>query len=666
MKTARLRLVATLLFCCVFGAALVTRAGWVQLRKDPRFEQLSRKQFRSKVLVRPRRGLIVDRNGEALAVNSDIFSLAVNPSRFKSAPKDRVSVARRLAQGLHLHEKRLIQKMTDPHEFAWVKRHLSDQELRSLRVLRILDETGSVVDGLWLVKEAKRIYPHNELAAHIIGSVNLDSEGLEGVELMRNEQLQGKVVSVAAVKDALGRPAFLDAEAAKDVKDGEVVQLTIDAPLQFTVEQELRSAIAEHHAKSGTAIVYDAESGDLLAIANEPSFNPNLGSAKANRRRNRAITDGYEPGSTMKPLLAAIALQHGWRMSDRVYGEKGSIKIQGHVISEAEAHERFEWLSLQQMVQKSSNVVAAKVAMKLGASVMGKGLVALGFAEKTGVDFPGEISGMLGKSDRWQPIHLATLGFGHGVLVTPIQIVRAYGALANKGFAMRPRLLTATQPIAARSLVPFSVAEAVAEAMVKVTEEGGTGTNAAVEGFRVAGKTGTSLVLDAKTGKYVKGRYINTFVGFARDIERKIVVFASIDEPKGGAYAAWNAAPLFRALYSAVVARLSLGAAPSLLVHSHTDRLRTSLAKVGAVQPPKPEGGVARSLQWVDRDENGKSVWRLPSLEGLSIREALRVFESRDFDVEVRGVGTVVGRQSPEAGEVLQEKATVKLTLGLP
>ncbi len=676
----RHRLTAVLAFCGVFAAAIVVRSAFIQLKPDSRFSQLARKQFRSKVLIRPRRGLILDRNGEPLAINSDIESLAIDPSRFKDARKDRSSVARRLAQAFRISDKKILAKMQENREFAWVKRHLTSAEIASLRTSRILDTSGSMVDGLWLVKEAKRVYPHGELAAHVLGSVNLDSEGLEGLELSLNERLEGKVVSIAAVKDALGRPAFLDAEAAKDVRDGESVRLTIDAPLQFTVEQELKEGVRTTGAKGGSIIVLDAENGQILAMANEPSFNPNHSGVRPERRRNRAVTDAYEPGSTLKPLLVAAALKNGWKITDRLYGEKGEMKVQGHVISEAEAHERFESISLAQMVQKSSNIVAAKLAMKLGAEKLRAGYSDFGIGTRTQIDFPGEIPGKVGDSSTWQPIHLATLGYGHGLLSTPLQIARAYAVLASGGKSVQPHLLTDRALAPSTQIWPEAVVKRVTESLLLVTQEGGTGTRAAVEGLPVAGKTGTSLVVDPKTGKYAKGRYVNTFVGFAPGAERAIVALVVLEEPKGG-YAGATAAPIFASVYKAAAARLGIwkGEEKELILTQSrspdadlprkkpviSDRLRSSLAKVGAASATSQEQ-VSRSLQWVDRGEAGDSHWMLPSFEGLTVREALRSLEGRDFEVELQGLGFVVRNQVPAPGSVVREGSPIRLTLGEP
>ncbi len=671
----RNRLTTLLAVCLVIALAVVSRAVYIQVIRDARIEKLAKHQFKSKFLVRPRRGAILDRNGEALAINAEIQSLAANPSKIKNAK----TLARLLSKATGIPYSRLSSRLQGKREFVWIKRHLSEDELNRLKKLGVIDPDGDLPQGLWIVKESKRVYPHGELAAHVLGDVNLDSEGLEGVELWANRDLQGKVVSVSAIKDALGRPTFIDAVAAQHIKDGEPVSLTLDAALQFSVEQELRNAVQKTGARSGTVIVMNASNGEILAMANEPTFNPNKKGNPASVRRNRALTDGYEPGSTMKAVLLAAALQKGMKLSDQLWGERGSMVLQGRRISEAEAHEKFEWISLKKMIQVSSNIGAAKLALKLGPDYYHDKLRTYGFGNRTGTGFPGEISGRLLPRKAWKPLTLANIGFGQGLLVTPMQMTRIYASFLNGGWLVQPKLVRSQikgfAPEPPKRIFNGKVAEQVVEALKTVTQQEGTGIKAALEGYVVAGKTGTAQVVDPSTGRYSRSRYIPSFIGFAVGVEPKLVIFTALDEPKGVYYASETSAPLFRAVLNAAATRFSLPAASDprrTLAKSQptpkpdrgkvilSDRITTSLAKVLPAQGPQVEE--LPRLEWHRADPEGGLTWTMPSLKGLTAREVVRVLKGRDFKLQVLGEG-VVKTQVPEEGKKLAEGGLIRIQL---
>jgi cell division protein FtsI (penicillin-binding protein 3) len=672
----RTRLIAVMMGCVVVASGVIARAAYLQLIGDSRLEQLAKRQYTSKFLIRPRRGPIVDRNGEPLAISVETRSLAANPTKIKN---------RRILSGLiskatGLPQQAIFKKLGEKREFVWIKRHIPEQELNEFKKWQLIDGRGELVDGLWLVKESKRVFPHNELAAHILGDVNVDSEGLEGVELWQNERLRGKVVSVSAVKDAMGRPAFLDAVAAKGVQDGDPVTLTLDASLQFEVERELKDAVERTRARSGTVIVMNAVNGEILAMANEPSFNPNQKGFPPERRRNRAITDGYEPGSTLKAVLAAGALSNGWKISDQVWGELGEFRVQGKRISEAEAHEKFEWVSVKKMLQVSSNVAAAKIAMKLGAEKYSQTLRDFAIGVRTEIGFPGEIGGRIPARESWKPLTTANIGFGQGVLTTPLQMTRAYAAFLNGGWLVQPTLIktneklpTGQKPVPPRRVIAPAVADQIVHALETVTQKGGTGTKAALEGYRVAGKTGTAQVVDAGTRGYSRSRYISSFIGFAVGVEPKIVVFTALDEPKGIYYASETAAPLFRQVLNAVANRFSLPTTqPVKLAAAGSGENGNSTEGAASGSRGKIAPKVAdqikisqASVQWQGLSPEGKLLWKMPALKGLTAREAMRLLRGRDFEVEVHGAG-LVRSQLPEEGGSIGEGGVVKLVLSEP
>jgi cell division protein FtsI (penicillin-binding protein 3) len=691
----KIRVTALMLFCIVFAAAVLIRAAMVQVANNPRLEQMARRQFQSKVLIRPRRGAILDRNGEPLAINVETSSLAANPSKIEN-PR---SLAKLLSRATDVPYRKILQRLSGEKEFVWIKRHLSEQELRRLKKFHLIDADGDLIGGMLMVKESKRVYPHNELAAHLLGDVNVDSDGVEGVELWQNERMRGKILSVNAIKDAMGRPTFIDAVTAKSVqdhRDGEPVSLTIDSSLQFAVEQELKNTVAKSNAKGGTVIVMNAVNGEILAMANQPAYNPNDKSVPADRRRNRALTDGYEPGSTMKAVLMSSALSNGWKLSDQVWGEQGQgFKVQGKKISEAEAHEKYGWLNLNQIMQFSSNVGAAKVALKLGADKYFASLKAMGFGTKTGTGFPGEISGLVPPRKSWQPLTLANVGFGQGILVTPIQMTRAYAAFLNGGWLVQPKLIKDVGNEAPRRVLSPKVAGEMLDNLRSPTSEGGTGIKANLSGYVVAGKTGTAQKVDPNTHGYSRSHYVASFIGMPLAVEPKIVIFTAVDEPRGVIYASETAAPLFREVLNAVANRFSLPVMPEtpnrVLADAaktaaklaaaprragagkfvtkpivESDAIKLSLAHP-ATSGPATEAAAAGSdpdsaLHWQGATEAGHTIWTMPSLKGLTPREALRALQGHQFQLEMRGAG-VIRSQFPGEGGPLIEGGIIKLSL---
>jgi cell division protein FtsI (penicillin-binding protein 3) len=663
-NSERRRIAAVMIGCTIVAGSIIARSAYLQLIGNSKLETLAKRQYQSKVLLSPRRGAIVDRNGEPLAISVETRSLAANPSKIKN----RKTLAGLMAKATGLSQQALYKKLGEKREFVWIKRHIPETELNEFKKWQLIDGRGELVDGLWLVKESKRMFPHNELAAHVLGDVNVDSEGLEGVELWQNERLRGKVVSVSAVKDAMGRPAFLDAVAAKDVQDGTTVSLTLDATLQFEVESELREAVQRTHARSGTVIVMNAVNGEILAMANEPSFNPNQKGFPPDRRRNRAVTDGYEPGSTLKAVLAASALSNGWKLSDQVWGERGEFRVQGKRISEAEAHEKFEWVSLKKMLQVSSNVAAAKIALKLGPDKYLQTLKDFSIGTRMEIGFPGEIGGKIPSRDAWRPLTTANIGFGQGILTTPLQMTRAYATFLNGGWLVQPTLIKTTEknpkgqkPVPPRRVVSQHVADQILHALETVTQKDGTGIKAALDGYTVAGKTGTAQVIE--NGRYSRTRYFPSFIGFATGVEPKIVIFAALDEPKGIYYASETAAPLFREVLNAVANRFSIpmNAIP-------TKDPKRELAQQKAPKNQRVEKVADRikisqaSVQWQGMSPDGKLLWKMPALKGLSAREAMRLLKGRDFEIEVHGNG-LVKTQHPEEGGAIGEGGLVRLML---
>jgi cell division protein FtsI (penicillin-binding protein 3) len=664
------RLTAIMVFSLTIAAGVAGRAAYIQIIRDPRLTSLAARQFQSKVLVQARRGLIVDRNGEPIAVNAEVASLAANPKKIQN----RKVLARLLSKALGITVNEANDKLKQTkRDFVWIKRHIPDEKVDQFKKWGIVESSGQLLPGLFLVKENFRRYPHGELASQTIGTVNLDNDGTEGVEMWQNSKLEGKVVSMRAIRDALGRPTLYDASAVADAKDGETIQLTIDASLQFSVEEALKTAMEKTRARAGSVIVMDALHGDLLAVANAPTFDPNKRTATADAKRNRVVTDGYEPGSTLKPVLLATALSSGWKITDRINGEHGSFMVQGRRISEAETHEKFDSITLKHAIQVSSNVIAAKLAMKLGQQKVMDGLRNFGFGARTGVGFPGELSGWLPPTKKpWQPLTLATVGFGQGVMVTPMQMVRSYAAFLNGGYLVEPRVLKSDEPPAPKRVMSPEVASQVIEALKAVVGDDGTGKKASLEGYVVAGKTGTAQTVDPVTKRYSRSRYISSFIGFPVGVEPKIVILTTIDEPRGIYYASETAAPLFHDVLNAVVTRfgIPMNAPVDPQTLAKEKSRKPSQAELAAMKTPlsgrerlelsQAAAIAAPKLELQGSAPDGKLVFRMPDLRGLTIREALQTLQGYSFDIDANGNGWLK-TQSPEPGAKVAERARIRL-----
>jgi cell division protein FtsI (penicillin-binding protein 3) len=421
----------------------------------------------------------------------------------------------------------------------------------------------------------------------------------------------------------------------------------------------------------------NAVNGEILALANEPSFNPNEKMVSPDRRRNRAITDGYEPGSTFKAILLAGALSHGSKLTDQVWGERGAFTVQGHTISEAEAKEKFEWVSLKKMIQVSSNVAAAKIAMKLGADSFLKTIRSFGIGSKSGLGFPGEISGKILARKDWGPLSLANVGFGQGILVTPIQMTRAYAAILNGGYLVTPTLILGEKDGQSKNskenlerIISAKVSRDVIEALLSVTGEGGTGKKAALPGFDVAGKTGTAQMVDTATGKYSREKYVASFIGFPAGVDPKIVVFTSVVEPRGVYYASETAAPLFKEVLASAANRCSLPVQNLMAQDKDDDRNKDQLKVTQAsanIQSNDPSNASGQNLNLVvpvSLEPSGTG-WVMPVLKGLTPRESMRALRGHKFHVLMSGSG-IISNQVPEAGKVLAEGDTIRLVLSDP
>jgi len=656
-QAMRIRLSLVISLFAVISVGMLVRSTWLQIIHDPKLENLARRQFQSKILMKPRRGLIVDRTGEPLAINLETSSLAGNPQKIlKSRPTQHL-----LSHALGIPAATLKKRLDSKKAFAWFERHLSDERIDYLRKVGIILPTGDMPEGLWIEKEMKRVYPHGELASSLIGSVNVDAEGIEGVELWKNTPLRGKSASIEAFKDALGRPTQMTSNNQNKMTDGEAIDLSIDSSLQYSVEEALNESIEKTASDSGMVIVMDASNGEILALAQSPNHR--------GVKKIRALTDGYEPGSTMKPLMLASAINRGvLKLTDSLFGHYGKLRLQGRTISEAEAHEKFGMITMKKMIEVSSNVVAAELALKMGADRTVQSFKDLGFGARTGTTFPGEIAGWAPSTPKGiRPLTLATLGFGQSIMVTPIQMIRAYGAFANGGFLVDPTLVKRKEKDFVKKTLLFKpgTVKDMTEALLGVTEaEHGTGHKAQVEGYRIAGKTGTAQAVDPATKRYSTARHIASFIGYPVGVKQPIVVLTLLDHPRGVYYAGETAAPLFSKVVKQVVSRFSI---PT------TEKIKMPLVESTPVPKPRVDEDsqtiklaqssaeiVEQSMESVKEVNLDHPV--MPSLQGLTPQEAIRALRPFMPKLEIKGFG-LIKQQLPESGSQISPNVRVTLFL---
>ncbi len=497
-KWLRFRITTLLALFLVLFVALFTRAFQLQILSGRALKTMAAKQHLQTLEIPPERGIIFDRNGEKLAASALVDSVCADPSKFRNPREvlDKVSVI------LGLDRDALEKKITGARNFCWLARRVSPEQAKKVENLRL--------EGVFLVKEPKRFYPNGELAGHLLGFVGLDSTGLEGLELKYNNFLQGAPEKLVLVRDAKGKKMHAEPEKpAGEGKSSYHLILTIDSRIQHLVEGQLKEAVRDKGAKGGYAIVMDPRTGEILALANQPSFDPNFytqgGSSPG---KNCAITDVYDPGSTFKPFLVAAALEEKVvKETDRIFCENGHYSVSGKVIHEAQ-RKRHGVLTVREIIKYSSNIGSAKIAERLGKEKFYHYISRFGFGSKTGIDLNGESTGILRNHQNWTRVDLTRIAFGQGISVTPIQLITALSALANGGVLMKPyvikgvvdrkgQIIREFHPTMVRKVISPATSKRITDIMTDVVgAEDGTGTRARIENVNVAGKTGTSQKFD--------------------------------------------------------------------------------------------------------------------------------------------------------------------------
>lgn len=538
----RLNLIGFLLAVAVLG--LICRLIDLSVFQRAFLLRESQARILRKVTIPTYRGIITDRLGSPLAVSTPVAAIWVNPKAFDPNPKQIQVLAKIL--GIPMQTIRRAAATKGGREFIYLKRGLPLAVAHKVEALQI--------SGLYLQREYRRYYPEGSVTAHVVGFTNIDDHGQEGIELVLDHWLHGQSGQKQVLKDRLGN-IITELQMIRQPIQGRDLQLSIDHRIQYLAYESLKTAVDDLKARSGSAVVLDVNTGEVLAMVNEPSYNPNNREhAKVSQYRNRAVTDVFEPGSVIKPFTVALALESGrYGPGATIDTNPGWMMIGGYRIGD---HLNYGVVTLTKLLQKSSNIGAAKILLSLNPKEYWQLLANLGFGQKTESGFPGEADGRVSPKDSWVPSVIATLAYGYGLSVTTLQLAEAYSVIASGGIKRPITFLKVHEPsVVGKRVITQKVADEV-NLMLQAVVDSGTGTRAQIPGYIIAGKTGTAYL--AQAHGYDHTRYMSSFVGFAPAAHPKIVVVVAIKEPQGMHYGAEVAAPVFAKIMSGTLRLLDI------------------------------------------------------------------------------------------------------------
>jgi len=615
----------------------------IQTLEREKYLPVAKKQYYGRrISLAPHRGTIYDAKGRELAVSMRVNSLFAEPAKIKN----KRDVATQLAPLLRRDARDIYELLSSPKSFVWLQRKINPFQQERIKALHLR--------GLGFFPESKRFYPNFELGAHVIGFAGMDSQGLEGLELKYDTELKTANQYVVLEKDALERWIYIP-EGEKGLKSPHNLHLTLDLRVQYIAERELKKGIADQKARGGMVVIMEPSTGKILAMAVQPSFNPNLFEEYTPARwRNRAITDSFEPGSLMKVfLLAAVLKEEVVKENDIIFCENGAYTIKKHTIHDMSPH---GWLTIKDIIRVSSNIGSFKIGKELGASRFYHHLDAFGFTEKTGVDLQGENAGAIRPPASWSPLDLAIISFGQGVSVTALQMITALSAIANGGKVMKPYLIkritdgrgkevAASSPEVKRSVLSAETCHRIT-AVLKEVVRTGTGTRARIPGYAVAGKTATAQKIDPTTGGYSQEKVVVSFMGYLPADNPQVAILVVMDEPKRHPYGGVAATPIFH------------GIAEELMQYMGVPPTEGDFAKnITLTQAPHPK------KQRTDQQQFARH--RMPDLRGLSMRQAVAQLEEEKVRIKLAGSGILVD-QRPNPGTALTEGYEVFLEFAPP
>lgn len=648
-KWIRCRLYWVLGLCCFLFVIIIGRAFQLQLWEGPKLAKIARAE-REKMIPRShKRGVIYDRNRFELAMTIEMESIFAQPREIENIQQ----VSDRLSPLLSLDRKRLSGLLTQPKPFVYLKRRATPDQCQAVR--------SQELEGIAFTKEAQRFYPYKDLACHVIGFIGMDPNGLEGLERKYDSYLKSPYLYEPTVRDALGQSLYLNGMESIQENEGLSLVLTLDKNIQYLTEKELKKGVLKSQAKGGIAIVLNPKTGEILAMANSPSFNLNAyREAPPAFRRDQALTDTFEPGSTFKTFLLAAALEEKkFTINDMIFCENGSYRVGNHVVHDAHPH---GWLSFQDVLKVSSNIGATKIGKKVGPKTFYNYIKNFGFGKETNIDLPGEVGGVVWSYHRWGEIEASNICFGQGVSVTAIQLASALGAIANDGRLMKPyvvrRILDQKgnpvkefSPQVVRQVISPETARVMRQLLSRVTETGGTATQAAIEGIQVGGKTGTAQKVSQETKHYAPGKYISTFMGFLPAENPSLVILVVLDEPKGSHYGGVVCAPIFKGIAEQTLSILGVRR-PAAVVPYESPQEKPDMTPWLMAQKPKEEENGPSS------DPTAKRV--MPDLRGLTMRKVLDVMKGYEMPVAFQGSGKAV-TQWPLPGAALNQRTRCQI-----
>jgi cell division protein FtsI/penicillin-binding protein 2 len=652
-------------FIVFWMLAISLRLVYLQVSAHDSFVERARKQQQLALETSPERGQLLDRHERELARSIKTESIFVDPADLKT-PGDITCTARRLAEILQREEKTFARQFENAKEnssrFVWVARRISVEQAEQIR--------GLGLPGVNFRSESKRFYPNGSLAAHVLGFVGIDGQGLGGLEQSLNDKVSGEPGKLFLEKDSSGT-AYESFEI--PAKGGQTIVLTIDQSIQYRADQALAAAVNQSGAKSGTAIVLDPRSGEILALANAPSFDPNrVGDSKPDTLRNWALENIYEPGSTFKIVAFSAALEKGLvKPDDFIDCQMGAITVAKRVIHD---HKAFGRLTIADALAKSSNVAAIKLGLRVGDPTIYDYITRFGFGARTGIELPGETVGLVNPLKRWQPSSIGSIAIGQEIGVTPLQMVAAFGAVANDGVRVAPHVVREIRSSSGavvyqsnpeqRRVISRETATTLRNMLEGVTLKG-TARLAQLDGYSAAGKTGTAQKIDPKLRTYSKTKHVASFVGFAPVSAPAVVIIVVIDEPGGAYHGGDVAAPVFREIAEQILPEL--GVAPDTTVKSMPElvaratqglevnlKLREAEARLDETRKatlPTVGAQNARGGEIVYVPATSHALL-MPDLRGRSVRDVARACAQLGLQVEAHGEGRLT-KQSPAPGTEL-------------
>jgi len=620
-----------------FGAVLV-KSFILQVLDHEEYLKMANQRHIIKMRQNPNRGAIYDRNNLPLAKTIKTYSIFIHPNEFSDV-ENKSKIAKRMGKILGIKTAKIKEKFRSKSKFKWIARQVSVEKSKAVKELGI--------DQIHLQKEADRNYLFGWIGASLLGFTGSDLQGLGGLEVYYEDILKGKGGTQVGARDGHGKPLYLDGIVVKGESKGLSLRLTIDATIQMYADWAMAEVFARYGAKGACAIVMDPYTGEILAMSSQPTFDPNISN---NYIKNIAVSDIFEPGSTFKPFTIAAALENKTIFpAERIFCHNGSRKFGDRIIHDTHPH---QYLTPGGILQKSSNIGAGKVAMRLGAPKLHQAVTAFGFGKKTGIDFLGEPAGIVHSVKKWGPVQTSNISFGQGIAATPIQMATAFCALVNGGNLMKPYLVSEIidgenrvvedfNHTIVRRVISEKTSGIITDMLTLVTRSGGTATRAAIHGFEVAGKTGTAE--KSEKGGYSKDKRVSSFIGAVPAEKPEVVILVLIDEPKGPAHMKYGgvcAAPVFRRIADQTLryrGRFSQG----VFSGDKSDSAHNFLS---------------------NKDKKNKSRFgrgEMPKLVGLSVRNALNLAHKHGLDLAVFGYGVAV-EQSPLPGTKMNSERKVR------